>query len=113
MSHRLGVFRVGPPAWDLGRLAAYLPDGLSDEHVRTYRAAHASAGGAGVTHEDIVLWIRDGLMLEALEWIAIYFERRGDPAHGWRDWDAYRRDYVTPRVRRIRTAARAFGHGAR
>jgi len=86
----------GPASLDLGPLTARLPGELLIEYVDAYRQAYTRSSAGSLSRGYVQEWVDDGLVIDAVEWIAHYCEHRNEP--GWRNWDRFYRDYVLPRV---------------
>jgi len=86
----------GPASLDLGPLTARLPGDLLIEYVDAYRQAYIRSSGENLSQVQVQEWIDDGLVIDAVEWIAHYCEHKDEP--GWENWDSFYRVYVLPRV---------------
>ena len=79
------------------------------EYVDTYCQSYIRSSGESLSRNQVWEWINDGLVIDAMEWIAHYFEHRDEP--GWTtDWNGFYRVHVLPRVDRLNALSERKDH---
>jgi len=100
----------GPASLDLGPVVARLPGDLLLEYMDAYCRTYTHSSGESLSQSQVQEWIDDGLVIDAVEWIAHYCEHRDEP--GWRNWTRFYHIYVLPRVKTLNVFSARTHHPA-